>query len=97
MRLGGNFRCRRATRANSPNRLVCNQNTGELLRGQRAGAACELAGEDLFRKASVTVLLGFSQANDGSEAAFQSDQGFLGDVVVRLAKLRRACGQKLRL
>src|SRR6266403_1313514 len=37
MSCGGNFRGRRAARADGPNRFVRNQNTGELFGGQRAG------------------------------------------------------------
>src|SRR5437899_8389231 len=59
------FRRCRTARTDSPNRLVCNQNTGELLRGQRAGAAVELAAEYFFGKAGVAFLLCFSNADDG--------------------------------
>src|SRR3989440_4041922 len=88
----GNFRGRRAARADGPNRFVCNQNTGELVRGQRAGAAAELAAEHLFGKASLAVLLRFSQANNGREAASQRHQGLLGDIVIRLTKKLAALG-----
>ena len=71
MSFGGNFRCRRAARADCPNRFVCHQNTGELLGGQRAGAATELPTENLFGKASVAVFLRLSQADDGCETAGQ--------------------------
>src|SRR5882724_4532400 len=92
MGLGSNFRGRRAARANGPNGLVCNQNTGEVVGGQRAGTAAELAGENLLSKAGVTVLLGFSQANYGSEAAVQSHQCLLGDVVIGFTKKLAALG-----
>src|SRR5205814_1176148 len=68
------------------------QNTGELLLGQRAGTAAELPAENLFGKASVTVFLRFSEADDGSEAARQRHQGLLGDIVIRLTKKLAALG-----
>src|SRR5439155_16095639 len=86
MRLGGNFRGRRAARADGPNRLVCNQNTGELVRGQRAGTTVELAAEDCLGEADVALFLCFSQANDGGQTAFQRHQSFFVDVVVGFAK-----------
>src|SRR5438445_13883431 len=92
MSFSSNFRGRGAARPDGPNGLVCNQNTGELVRGQRARAAGELAGENLFSKASVTVLLGFSQANDGSEAGVQGYQWVFGDVVIGFTKKLAALG-----
>src|SRR2546426_8656656 len=92
MGFGGNFRCRGAAGAYGPHGLVRNQNTGELLRGQRAGAAGELAAEDCFGQAGVALFLGFSQANDGGETAGKSHQGLLGDVVIALAKNLAALG-----
>src|SRR6266436_4858589 len=86
MGFGGNFRGRSAARADGPDRLVCNQNTGELLRGQRAGAAVELAAENFFGQAGVAFVLSFSQEDDGGEAALQGHQSFFGDVVVGFAK-----------
>src|SRR5260370_10208474 len=86
MSVGGNFRGGGAALADGPNRFVCNQNTGELLRGQRAGAAAELPAENSLGKSGVAVLLSFSQANDGSEAVRQRDQGVLGDLILRLSK-----------
>src|SRR5256886_14026126 len=80
MSFGGNFRCRGAARADGPDRLESHRNTGELLRGQRAGAAAELPAENLFGKAGVTVFLRFSEADDGSEAARQRHQGLLDNV-----------------
>src|SRR6266705_1254223 len=92
MGFGSNFRCRGATGAYGPHGLVRNQNTGELFRGQRAGAAGELAAEDCFGQAGVALFLGFSQANDGGETAGKSHQGLLGDVVIGLAKKLAALG-----
>ena len=92
MSIGGNFRCRGAARADGPDRFVCHQNTGELLRGQRARAAAELPAENLFGKASVTVFLRFSEADDGSEAARQRHQGLLGNIVIRFTKKLAALG-----
>ncbi len=43
MRFGGNFGRRRTPGADGPHRLVRNQNTRELGRGQRAEAILELA------------------------------------------------------
>src|SRR5260370_16470238 len=80
MGCGGELRGRGGARAYGAHGLVCNQNTGELLRGQRAGAAGELAAEDFFGQAGVALFLGFSQANDGGETAGKSHQGLLGDV-----------------
>src|SRR6266568_1770638 len=92
MGFGSNFRCRGAAGAYGPHGLVRNQNTGELLLGQRAGAAGELAAEDFFGQAGVALFLGFSQANDGDETAGKSHQGLLGDVVIGLAKKLAALG-----
>src|SRR5260370_1434133 len=92
MSVGGNFRGGGAARADGPNWFVCNQNTGELLRGQRAGAAAELPAENSLGKSGVAVLLRFSQANDGSEAVRQRDQGLLSHIVIRLAKKLAALG-----
>src|SRR5260370_40511683 len=86
MSFSSNFRGRGAARPDGPNGLVCNQNTGELVRGQRARAAGELAGENLFSKGSGTVLLGFSPANDGSESAIPGYQCLFGDVVIGFTK-----------
>src|SRR5260370_38884771 len=80
------------SRADSPNRFVGNQNTGELLRGQRAGAAVELAAENLFGKTGVALFLCFADASDWREAAGQGYQGFLGDIVIGLAKKLAALG-----
>src|SRR5260370_25401010 len=84
MSVGGKFRGCGAARADSPNRFVCNQNTGALLRGQRAGAAAELAAENLFGEARVALLLHFSQAHEGSDAVPQRHQDPLGYMVIRL-------------
>src|SRR6266568_54451 len=92
MGFGSNFRCRGAAGAYGPHGLVRNQNTGELFRGQRAGAAGELAAEDCFGQAGVALFLGFSQANDGGETAGKSHQDLLGDVVIGLAKKLAALG-----
>src|SRR5712664_2887755 len=92
MSFGGNFRGSRTAGADGPNRLVRNQNTGELLRGQRAGAAAELPAENLFRKAGIAVLLRFSEANNGCEATIQRNQGLLGNIVVPLAKKLASLG-----
>src|SRR5437773_945902 len=92
MSCGGNFRGRCAARADGPNRFVRNQNTGELVRGQRAGASAELAAEHLFGKTSVAVLLRFSQANNRRDATSQRHQGLLGDIVIRLTKKLAALG-----
>src|SRR6266436_820489 len=92
MGFGSNFRCRGAAGAYGPHGLVGYQNTGELLRGQRARAAGELAAEDCFGQAGVALFLGFSQANDGGETAGKSHQGLLGDVVIGLAKKLAALG-----
>src|SRR5262249_55077790 len=43
MGIRGNFRSRRLARANRPNWLVCQQNTGELRWGQRTRSAVKLA------------------------------------------------------
>src|SRR5260370_16273136 len=81
-----NLRGGGAARADGPDRFVRNQNTGEFFRGQRAGAAVELAAENCFGQAGVAVLLRFSQADDGGEVCFQCHQGLLGSVVVRLSE-----------
>src|SRR5713226_3696545 len=92
MGFGGNFRGRGAARADGPNGFVSNQNTGELLRCQRAGATVELAAEHLFGEAGVAIFLCFTYANNRSEAAGQGHQGFLGDIVIGLAKKLAALG-----
>src|SRR6266404_9356639 len=76
---GRNFRGCRTARTDGPDRLVRNQNTGELVRGQRARAARELPEENFFGEAGVAVFLRFTQTNDGSQAGIKRDQGFFGD------------------
>src|SRR6267378_7694767 len=83
---GGNFGGRGTARANGPDWLVRNQNTGELVGGQRAGATGELPAENFLREASVAVFLRFTQANNGGQAGIERDQRLLGDVVVRFTE-----------
>src|SRR6267378_4627017 len=89
---GGNFRGRGTARANGPDWLVRNQNTGELVGGQRTRATGELPAENFLRQASVAVFLRFTQTNDGSQAGIERDQRLLGDVIVRFTEELAALG-----
>ena len=83
---GGNFRRGHLSRPNRPNWLVCQQNTGELVGGQRARAVVELALEDFFFEAVRTLFVGFADANDRCEANTKCRKRFLCNVIVGLAE-----------
>src|SRR6267378_6875714 len=84
--ISGNFGGCSTARANGPDWLVRNQNTGELVGGQRTRATGELPAENFLRQASVAVFLRFTQTNNGSQAGIERDQRLLGDVVVRFTE-----------
>ena len=86
------FRRCRTARTDSPNRLVCNQNTGELLRGQRAGASEKLRAQDVFGLIGFAVIEQFADAHYRSKTGIQGGNRFLGDGVVSIAKELPALG-----
>ena len=88
---GGDFRRRHLARPNRPNWLVCHQDTGEFLGGQRAEAASELALQDFLvwpplvrASVSPTQTMGVRPAAERIR--------FLGHVFVGLAEKLAALG-----
>src|ERR1017187_8882236 len=71
MGLSGQFRSRSFSRANRPNRLVRQQNTRELRRGQRAPAAFKLALENSLGKIALALAENLTHTNDRRKPFFE--------------------------
>src|SRR5215472_3045145 len=92
MSLSGNLRRRGASCANRPNWLVGKQDVGKLLRRERARAAGKLPRENFLCKAGITLLLRFSQAHNGSQAARERHEALLCNVLIGLPEQLAAFG-----
>src|SRR5215831_2958423 len=92
MGLSRNFRGCRASCADGPHWLVRKQDARKLLWRQGARPADELSRENLLREAGVTLLLCFSQANNGSQAVPERHEAFLCHVVIGLPEELAALG-----
>src|SRR5690606_18186835 len=90
MRLFGDLRSGGAARTNSPDRLVSNDYTRELVGGQSSHTVHKLCGKNSFRAAGLALIERFADANDRREALFESSQGALEDGGVGLAEVLAA-------
>src|SRR5215470_2559052 len=90
--IGGNFGRGSAARPNGPYWLVSYQNTGELLRGQRANAAKELRLANLMSLTGFMLGQGFADTNDGNECGSERCFGFLSHGLVGFAEKLAALG-----
>src|SRR5208282_806669 len=80
------LRCGRAARANGPNRLVRQQNTGELRGGQTEERGSELAAQHEFGVAGLALGEGLPDADDGSQTGGESGAKLAVHLVIGFAK-----------
>src|SRR5579872_5297939 len=90
--LSRNFRGGRTASANRPNRLVSQQDTREVLSGQRSESALELPLQHRMRQVSLALAQSLAHTDDRSETRFQSRLDFAVHRIVRFAEKLPALG-----
>ena len=85
MTFGGHLRRRRTPGADGPDRLVSNQDTGKLRRGQPEEPAGKLAIEHLPGVSGLALAECLTHADDGREPRGQGSFEFAAHLLVGLA------------
>ena len=92
MGLGGHVWSCRSSRSDGPHRLVRQQNTRELRRGQRGKCAIKLAFQHFLGTIGISLRKHLSHADNRGKARLQGGFGFAMNPRVRLAKVLAPLG-----